>query len=1486
MINQKTTNEFGNESSRAMANTNDLDAQVTLQPPPFSVQAKLEGEEDAVEETSRQPALQFDSGAGDLPNTPSGDSGNEANGIGGGHDQISGSPFSSLGSPSGSVNPNMDIMSQMEQSFGQSFADVNIHENSDQARQIDARAFAQGNDVHFAPGQYQPNTSEGKALLGHELTHVVQQRQGRVQATVQRKGFAINNDSQLESEADEMGKKAAKGEVLPAFSLLPKAVTSSPPTQLKPNFSVVQRDINGESTVPAENVGEAALNNESQETSAAESGEGEVEPNLEPLVSNARTRRGIKSDIDIFFSHISEERRAQYRGYAIVTDRFYFYNMDGSEQFSIGLRGRPAAGMYHVDNDSGSRIYLNTETGEFVARGSYVQFSEEVQERAREEGSEGPVHVQLEDWLEEGSNNISRVRNSSPYLLSVSGGAGTSNSATESEVTSEDEEISTEVQLPAWPSNLTGPSQVIANTSPLFTMSLDQQAQSESQAAAVIDEMVHIRYEYLIIDMTDAYNDYSREESERIMERGARIEEGEDLSGLPSSTNFEESQQFEEGSHATTGEERVGALATTRHNLERNRARLDEQNSRAEQKVHDRNSGLGERFIAAYNLSSEDTAEISMLGGAILDTFSEARSSLIGQKNIPIPNADGKHFLIKCIARPQEGNRLPSVDSVMIHTGGIIAAVDDSVDRQTFDLEARRELLLAQLSIEEDEEARANLQSQIGEINQTLNTSAADEIELQHGLRARLESRLSHLQDRLATTALNSQEETEILEEMAEIRTQIAGISEETEANLEERLQMARGRAEDFGNAIAYRPRVSFISEVTGNTSDLMMDLFNVGTDEAPNIRLSDLTTNVGGVYQGEGTNVSAAVDDCFTNFSAEAPYGPGFISVRSPQNFPHSFLRSRYRCLAEGGTLALERMEEQARIAGAILAVAGTGGAAGALMGAAVGVMGAIPSAVRLYERFENHSLRADEQSIGDCINVLSAFAGGAGALGKIDAVPGGGIIRFMHRAVSPIARAIGSTSDVLDSLGFLHANVSIVVNISRIQAQVAAGEMSELEGDRQINSLVANGIVDNGVLLIGSIVGENSAVDRHSEQVGHHVEPTVASTHPEDGGGRTDRHPILPPAPENPRRVPMPHVDPHTQNDSNIPREDMRPTVYDLPTTDTIPAPENHNPPDISHSDTLPSPESHNSPDHHSTLPTEVEPSDSDRATIPDVDDRPTVPDIDDRPTHGDVDGRQTVPDIDDRPSLPDAIDRETVPEVDDRQTIPDTQGPLQGSDSNAGQGQDGPRLLDAIDPTSDATMGSSGNHGSLSHDAGGGVFRRTIQLDDGSVVRAAIKVYPHFDQNGNSFESKYREDLRGAYAAAATGQAIEVYGPIDIGHEGYYAFAMEVAEGGFPTNESISSDPHEVARAGSEARRHASNINDRTFTSLESYTQALLDGGHYYEGECQGFVAPDGRFVPVDFQGISPLPSDLGHRVEAVETHNRNVENMRIELEGERP
>ena len=122
------------------------------------------------------------------------------------------------------------LKSGVESLSGMSLDHVKVHYNSSQPAQLNASAYAQGSDIHVAPGQEQH--------LPHEAWHVVQQAQGRVKPTKQMKGkAAINDDAGLEREADVMGAKAMAGPVPAATRQLhattPQLTDTASANQLK-----------------------------------------------------------------------------------------------------------------------------------------------------------------------------------------------------------------------------------------------------------------------------------------------------------------------------------------------------------------------------------------------------------------------------------------------------------------------------------------------------------------------------------------------------------------------------------------------------------------------------------------------------------------------------------------------------------------------------------------------------------------------------------------------------------------------------------------------------------------------------------------------------------------------------------------------------------------------------------------------------------------------------------------------------------------------------------------------------------------------------------------------------------------------------------------------------------------------------------------------------------------------------------------------------
>jgi hypothetical protein len=94
--------------------------------------------------------------------------------------------------------------------LGQDFSSVTVHEDGSPER-LGTSAYARGDALYFAAGQYQPDTASGVAKIGHELGHVAQQRSGTVQPTGARGGVPVNTDPSLERAADAAGATVAQG---------------------------------------------------------------------------------------------------------------------------------------------------------------------------------------------------------------------------------------------------------------------------------------------------------------------------------------------------------------------------------------------------------------------------------------------------------------------------------------------------------------------------------------------------------------------------------------------------------------------------------------------------------------------------------------------------------------------------------------------------------------------------------------------------------------------------------------------------------------------------------------------------------------------------------------------------------------------------------------------------------------------------------------------------------------------------------------------------------------------------------------------------------------------------------------------------------------------------------------------------------------------------------------------------------------------------
>jgi hypothetical protein len=110
------------------------------------------------------------------------------------HDTIAGS-----GSP---LEP--ATRADMEQRLGASFSSVRLHVDAKSAESVQAAAYTVGENIVVHPNHFRPGSPSAQRTLAHELTHVVQQRQGPVDGADAPGGIRVSDPGdRFEREAEQ-----------------------------------------------------------------------------------------------------------------------------------------------------------------------------------------------------------------------------------------------------------------------------------------------------------------------------------------------------------------------------------------------------------------------------------------------------------------------------------------------------------------------------------------------------------------------------------------------------------------------------------------------------------------------------------------------------------------------------------------------------------------------------------------------------------------------------------------------------------------------------------------------------------------------------------------------------------------------------------------------------------------------------------------------------------------------------------------------------------------------------------------------------------------------------------------------------------------------------------------------------------------------------------------------------------------------------------
>lgn len=121
-----------------------------------------------------------------------------------------------------------DTRADMESRLGADFSDVRVHTDSaahNSAKAVNAHAYTVGSNVVFQRDKYNPTSSDGKLMLAHELTHVIQQRSGPVDGSPTGGGIQVSDPGdRFEREASANAERVMTGPAPVQTSAAPAAV--------------------------------------------------------------------------------------------------------------------------------------------------------------------------------------------------------------------------------------------------------------------------------------------------------------------------------------------------------------------------------------------------------------------------------------------------------------------------------------------------------------------------------------------------------------------------------------------------------------------------------------------------------------------------------------------------------------------------------------------------------------------------------------------------------------------------------------------------------------------------------------------------------------------------------------------------------------------------------------------------------------------------------------------------------------------------------------------------------------------------------------------------------------------------------------------------------------------------------------------------------------------------------------------------------------
>ena len=452
----------------------------------------------------------------------------------------------------------------------------------------------------------------------------------------------------------------------------------------------------------------------------------------------------------------------------------------------------------------------------------------------------------------------------------------------------------------------------------------------------------------------------------------------------------------------------------------------------------------------------ENASRVVKIAGALVEGGAALTSNQDYIRGFVWPDTEGT-FIVRVKAQPADR---PQKD-------GRILRFKPSIETKVVEVKKTTEIAEAELARGEKEMEEAGVQLEEARLALSVARDPAQRARLQEAVDA-LESSASGkpIESLRSAYARVNREREEAKGDPIRMR-KLNEQREELEKQIEQAVDRQRSTA---GDPVLLHAVLT--SEVTAASYPLLLQLRvekPTGAGGSYIAHLSDVTSRRGkNDYGGVGATPGEAIWKAVADLAGNNDYGSGVLAARVLTERVCGGLtvvpmrRSFANKPTDDVALVRGRLRDLATVVGTVAVFVPGLGQAALVLGAAV-------AADRLIERYRRDTLYVDGESLGDVLSLLSAFAAGAQAVGRLAAVRAGN--RYLIRLGGGLEKGAGFANQALDKVQLFEVSVAVIENLRQINDAEASQKMTPLEARRQRVRLLSGVVHTLGQQVAGGV-------------------------------------------------------------------------------------------------------------------------------------------------------------------------------------------------------------------------------------------------------------------------------------------------------------------------------------------------------------------------------------------------------------------------------